>query len=112
MVLTEMAWLVDEPPAEARAYFAAEYPALTSVAANVALAREAGMEVLETFTLPADAWWTYYDPITHRLAELRPQAATNPALQQMLETTEAEIDMYRRHGTSYGYECFLLRRPD
>ena len=61
--------------------------------------------------LPPEAWWTYYDPITRRLVELRPQAASNPALQQMLEMTEAEIEMYRRHGTSYGYECFLLRRP-
>jgi cyclopropane fatty-acyl-phospholipid synthase-like methyltransferase len=111
MVLTEMAWLVDDPPAEARAYFAAEYPALTTVAANVALARDAGMEVLDTFTLPAEAWWTYYDSIARRVAELRPQAAGNPALRQMLEMNEVEIEMYRRHGASYGYECFLLRRP-
>jgi serine/threonine-protein kinase HipA len=111
MALTEMVWLVDDPPAAARDYFATEYPALTTVAANAAAARDAGMEVLDIFTLPAEAWWTYYDPITRRLAELRPQATTNPALQQMLEYTVAEIEMYRRHGTSYGYEFFLLRRP-
>jgi serine/threonine-protein kinase HipA len=111
MALTEMAWLVDDPPAEAREYLAAVYPAITTVAGNVALARDAGMEVLETFTLPAEAWWTYYEPITRRIAELRPQAAGNPALPQVLEENAVEIEMYRRHGTSYGYEFFLLRRP-
>jgi serine/threonine-protein kinase HipA len=111
MALTEMAWFTDDPPAEAREYLAAEYPPLTSVAANLALARDAGMEVLDHFPLPAEAWWTYYDPIARRLAELLPRAAGNPALQQMIDSTQLEIEMYRRHGASYGYECFLLRRP-
>jgi len=112
MALTEMVWLLDDPPAAARDYFAAEYPALTTVAANAAAARDAGMEVLDLFTLPAAAWWTYYRPIERRIEELRPQAAATPALRQVLDMNAAEIEMYRRHGTSYGYEFFLLRRRD
>jgi serine/threonine-protein kinase HipA len=111
MALTEMVWLVDNPPPAARDYFAAEYPALTTVAANVAAARSAGMEVLGTFTLPAAAWWTYYEPIAHRIGELRPQAAASAELREALEMNEAEIEVYRQHGTSYGYEFFLLTRP-
>jgi serine/threonine-protein kinase HipA len=111
MVLTEMAWLVPEPAPEIREYMAAEYPPLTSIAANLDLARAAGMEVLDHFTLPPEAWWTYYEPIAARLAELRPQAAGNPALEAVLDVNATEIEMYRRHGASYGYECFLLRRP-
>ena len=104
LVASEAAWLTDDPPAEVRAFWQREYPAITTVQGNIRTATVCGYEVLDHFTLPPSAWWDeYYTPLRARVACLRPQADTNPALAGVLDETESEIDMYERHGESYGY---------
>ena len=81
-----------------------------TVASNSAVARAAGYEVLETFALPASAWWDeYYRPLEARVAAFREQALKDEALATALAETEREISLYARHGASYGYVFYLLR---
>jgi SAM-dependent methyltransferase len=109
--ITECTWLSDERPGEAVRFFEAAYPAMGSVADNVARAEAAGFEVLDHFTLPPAAWWDeYYTPLLARLDALAPEA--DPALRAEIEATRREIDVYRAHGASYGYVFYLLRRTD
>ena len=58
--------------------------------------------------LPFSAWWEeYYTPLLERVERLRPTA--DLALAAVLDETEREIDLFRRHGDSYGYVFYLLR---
>jgi SAM-dependent methyltransferase len=110
LAVTECTWLVDDPPDEPREFWAAAYPSMGTVAENRRHAEAAGLEVLDTFPLPASAWWDeYYTPLLARAASLRPTA--DVSLSALLDETAREADLFRRHGESYGYVFYLLRSP-
>jgi len=111
MAVTELTWLVDRPPAPAAAFWAANHPAMATVGENCAAAEAAGYRIVDTFALPAAAWWDeYYDPLSARAAELRRRHGGDMAWVRLLDAVEAEIDLYRRHAEAYGYVFYLLRR--
>ncbi|HYH20532.1 MAG TPA: class I SAM-dependent methyltransferase [Azospirillum sp.] len=108
---TELTWLTGNPPAEARAFWADAHPRMATEAANRAAAERAGYRVLDTFTLPPSAWWDeYYGPLEARIAEIRERAPRDEDWAAVLDAEQAEIDLYRRFGASYGYVFYLLRR--
>jgi SAM-dependent methyltransferase len=107
---TEATWLTGPPPEEAVAFWREAYPSMGTVASNTAEAREAGYQVLDTFTLPASAWWDeYYRPLRERMAALRTEAVADPELADVIAATAREIDLYERFGHTYGYVFYLLR---
>jgi SAM-dependent methyltransferase len=109
MALTECTWLTDDPPDEARDFWHNGYPAMGTITQNCRRADVHGFDVLDTFALPGSAWWDdYYTPLQSRVQQLRPTTSTE--LIQLLDETEREIDLFRHHGSSYGYVFFLLRR--
>ena len=108
-VVSELSWLSDCPPDDARAFFASAYPDMRGVAENRAIAEAAGYQVLATETLPRDAWVTGYyavlEPRARALAD-HPDAA----VRAMAEETLREIEVFERSGDAYGYVLYLLRR--
>lgn len=111
LCLTEAVWFVENPSPEAATFWNDCYPAITTVAANRAIAEDAGYEVVATFPLPASAWWdNYYTPVLERLAEIRVAATGNPDAEATLAFTEREIAVFREHAGEYGYEFFILRK--
>ncbi len=111
MAVTELCWLVESPPQEARSFFREAYPAMRSVAENSDIITRTGYAVIATFTLPDSAWWDgYYTPMEHRISELRSRCANEPAAIETLRREQLEIDLYRRHSDAYGYVFFIMRR--
>ncbi|PWC55171.1 class I SAM-dependent methyltransferase [Azospirillum sp. TSO22-1] len=109
--VSELTWLSGTPPADARAFWAEAYPAMATEAENRAAAERAGWRVLETFALPASAWWDeYYRPLEERIADFRERHPLDERWTAVLDAAAAEIDLYRRFGASYGYVFYLLRR--
>jgi hypothetical protein len=108
-VVSELAWLSDRPPDDARAFFASAYPDMRSVAANRAIAEAAGYEVLATNMLPRDAWVRgYYAALEPRARALAEHA--DASVRAMAVETLREIDVFERFGEAYGYVFYLLRR--
>ncbi len=113
IALTELAWLVDEPPEEARAFWAECYPAMKTVDGNVCLIREAGYEPVGELTLPESAWWEdYYLMMEKRISVLRKTYTNDRAVQDGLDLVEKEMGVYRRCSHSYGYVFFIMRLPE
>ena len=110
LAATEAVWLEAEPPEEIRLWWQSQYPAIATVEANLEVIAEAGFITLDHFTLPASAWWEYYGPIEERLEELGRRHAGDPVARDVLKEAQIEVDMYRRHGRSYGYEFFICRK--
>jgi SAM-dependent methyltransferase len=106
--VSECSWLGETRSAEVTAFWREAYPAMGSVAENIARAERAGFEVCDWFALPPSAWWDdYYAPLLRRIEDLAPDA--NPALAAVIAETEDEIDFYRRHYAVYGYVFYLMR---
>ena len=111
LVVSEAAWLTEDPPAEAKAFWDECYPAITTVAGNVGIAAAAGCEAFGQFVLPQSGWWDeYYTPLPQRAERLREQAASDPALAQVLAEHDREVDVCRRFGDSFGYVFYLMRK--
>ncbi len=107
---TECTWLTDDPPAEATEFWETAYPAMTTVAGNVASARKEGYEIVASFALPPEDWWAeYYSPLRNRIGNVRGRATTDLELQSVLDNTEREIDLYERHSQGYGYVFYLAQ---
>ncbi|MBI4582153.1 MAG: class I SAM-dependent methyltransferase [Planctomycetes bacterium] len=117
IVASELTWLSDNPPAEAREYWRQAYPPMTTIAANINHAAAAGYDVLHHFILPRYGWWDeYLSPLAERAGHLRREVASNEGavdhadLIRVLDETEREIDICRRHGHYFNYVFYLLRK--
>jgi SAM-dependent methyltransferase len=112
VVLTEAAWLrpLAEIPHEVRVFWEEAYPAITDVAGNLALARQAGYAVLDHFTLPAEGWAAYVDPLERSMNEVLAAHPGDPDAALAAESERREFAMFRENLGYFGYEFFLLRR--
>lgn len=110
VAVTELTWLVADPPSEVAAFFGAEYHAMTDIETNLASIRIAGYDIVDHFTLPDSAWWDdYYTPLEARLPGLREKYADDEAALAIVAAAEQEIEMRRRYADAYGYEFFIAR---
>ncbi len=110
IALTEALWLTPDPPAAAVENWL-EYPDMTNLDGCLERVARAGLQVLGHFTLPEEAWWEhYYGPMEARLAEIRPSYEGDEVALAVLTECQQEIDVYRAHSGSYGYEFFVVER--
>ncbi|HLO66536.1 MAG TPA: class I SAM-dependent methyltransferase [Holophaga sp.] len=107
MAFTDATWFDPDPPEEARRAWAQWYPTMGTEAGNLRIAREAGLRVLGHFRLPSQDWWDYYDGVAARF----PSFAEDEGLAPVIAAQRAEMDLYRRTGSSYGYVFYVLRKP-
>ena len=111
IALTEAGWLQPNPPEELRQVWAEEYPAMTDVAGCRRIIAKQGYRLLDDFVLPDQAWLTdYYDPMAVRVEQLAPKYADDPNATAVLNEARAEIDMFQRYSSFYGY-VFLIVTP-
>jgi len=112
LVASEATWL--RPPEElsddVRDFWAEAYPKMTDVEGNLALARRAGFTPLDHFTLPAEGWAAYVDPVERRMNEVLAAHPGDPDAEQAANAERREFAMFREHLGDFGYEFFLLQR--
>lgn len=107
-VISECTWLSESHPADIAEFWTAAYPAMGTIAENIARAGAAGYDVLETRTLPVEAWDDYYDPIAGAV-EAGKAAHLDPAFTAELER---EMAIFAASAGSYGYVFYVLKRHE
>ena len=112
VAVSEATWLTEDPPDEARAFWAEGYPAMQGIDDNLADLRAAGFEPTGHFTLPASCWHAYYASLEERMGELERGYAGDPVAAEVFAAERNEIGLYRRFGDSYGYVFYVARRVD
>jgi hypothetical protein len=83
---------------------------MTDVQGNLALARRAGFTPLGHFTLPAEGWAAYVDPLERRMNEVLSRHPGDPDAEEAARAERREFAMFRENLGWFGYEFFLLRR--
>ncbi len=113
VAVTEITWLVDDPSDDASLFWKEAYPGMGTFAENCAAAREAGYQLVGTYTLPREDWWTdYYRPLSNRLTSLLPSYPPDSESGVGLREELKEIEIHRLHGNEYSYIFYVLRRPE
>ena len=111
LAITELSWLNENVPDDVRAFWAEGYPAMQTVAANLAIARRCGYRIPGHFILPEHAWFDdYYNPLEARIAMLKKKYAGDSEATALLETETKEMKLYRNHSDCYGYGFFILQQ--
>lgn len=105
LVLSDLVWLVDSPSADARAFWANDYPDMTQVHTRLEQMMMAGYRVLEHFTLSCTAWDAYRLPLQQRVDELAAEMPDSVALDDI----RRELEVYREHLGEFGYQMFILQ---
>ncbi|MGF1640986.1 MAG: SAM-dependent methyltransferase [Rhodospirillales bacterium] len=111
IVFSDVVWKV--PPrdrsAEAVAFWAEDYPAMTDPEVVVGQLCEHGFRLIETVEVPRSAWSNYYDPLRSRMALLRPRVRTGSALARILATFEREIALFDSDDRSFASVFFVAQ---
>jgi SAM-dependent methyltransferase len=110
IVVSEACWTKPDPPAECRAFWEQEYPAISEPAALLEIIDAAGYYTVGHFTLPSPSWWDdYYRPLTQNLTDFRVRHRDDADAQQLANHVQREIDMWQNYAEFYSYEFFVMR---
>jgi SAM-dependent methyltransferase len=110
IVVSELTWLVPDPPAEVYDLFTAQYAGIRDVAGNLERIGEAGYDVVGHFTLPDESWWTHYQtPLDARIPALLEKYAGDEAALAVINESVEEHRIRRQYPETYGYEFYVAR---
>ena len=110
LAMTEAVRLKPDLPEPVRELWE-EYPALTTIEANLEIIRKAGYRSIGHFLLPDRAWTDeFYDPMEKRIAELRKTHAGNDGALAVFAKCQNEIDIFRAYSGFYGYAFFVMKK--
>jgi cyclopropane fatty-acyl-phospholipid synthase-like methyltransferase len=108
-VVSELAWLREQVPDAVREFFLSGYPDMQHITQNIAVAENAGYNVLDTYTLPKEAWVEgYYDILEPRAKGLVDHS--DLSVKDFARETVQEIETFRASEDSYGYVFYVLQR--
>ena len=89
LVIHEMIWIRPDPPEEIADQWRRIFPGLRTASHHIEEIRPCGYELIESFPLPEDTWWTdYYGPLEARIAGLRDKRSTDERLERVLAAQE------------------------
>ncbi|KFI11184.1 methyltransferase [Vibrio sp. B183] len=106
LVVSDLVWLTDNPDSDVSNFYQKEYPDMVTVDKRIAQMRQAGYEVVETFTQSQQSWNNFVDPLMSRVDELESSLQASQALIDM----KSELHMHQNYLHQYGYQMFIIRK--
>ena len=111
LVVSEISWLRQDIPEEARAFWEDDYPEITDIESNIKIIQESGYSPVGHFVLPKSGWWNdYYNPLIERIKVLREEYYGDKEANDMMDNTEREIEIYKKYSDYYGYVFYLMKK--
>lgn len=111
LVVSEISWLRQDIPEEARAFWEADYPHIKGISDNMKIIEESGYSSVGHFVLPKSGWWNnYYNPLIERIKVLREEYVGDKEANDMMDATEREIEIYKKYSDYYGYVFYLMKK--
>ena len=95
---------------ETRAFWAVEYPDMSSEDAILSRAEASGYRLVSSFRMPKEAHDAYYLPLEARVTELEEGADAD--IRHILAELRKEIGIVRRFPDEAGYTFFILQRAE
>ena len=109
--VTEIVYLVNDPPAPLIQYFEKEYPDIQTVQDRIDLIQNERFLLISNFTLPKSSWLdSFYLPMQEELIRLNKKYQGNEIASGVFEEMKNEINLYKKFSDFYGYEFFIMQR--
>ncbi len=111
LAVTELSWLVKNPPNEPLQFWNQEYPNMKNIEENISIIQDSGYNYIHSFTLPESAWWdNYYLPLQERISLLQAKYQDDAEAQGILQLEQREIELYRNYSHCYGYVFYIMQK--
>ena len=109
--VTEIVYLVNDPPAPLIHYFEREYPDIKTVQDKINLIQNERFLLISNFTLPKSSWLdSFYLPMQEQLIRLNRKYQGNEIASGIFEEMKNEINLYKKFSDFYGYEFLIMQR--
>ena len=111
LAVTEIVYLVNNPPAPLTQYFENEYPDIKAVEDKIGIIQKERFQLISHFTLPKSSWLdSFYLPMEEVIARLNKKYQGNEIALGVFEEMKMEINLYKKFSDFYGYEFFIMQR--
>jgi ubiquinone/menaquinone biosynthesis C-methylase UbiE len=111
LAVTELVYLVNNPPAPLIQYFGKVYPDIKPVKDNIDIIQNERFHLITNFTLPESSWLDcFYLPMEEELSRLNRKYRSNRIALAIFEEMKNEINLYKKFSDFYGYEFFVMQR--
>jgi len=111
LAVTEIVYLVNNPPAPLIQYFEKEYPDIKVFKDKIDLIQNERFHLVSNFTLPESSWLdNFYLPMEKELTRLNKKYKGNEIALGIFEEMKKEINLYKKFSDFYGYEFFIMQR--
>ena len=110
LAVSELTWLVPNPPAEINSYWQMEYPEIATASEKIKILEDNGYNLKGYFPLPRSAWLdNYYIPLQDRFEAFLTRHKSRAA-SQLIESERKEIEMYQKYGSYYTYGFYIAQK--
>jgi ubiquinone/menaquinone biosynthesis C-methylase UbiE len=111
LAVTEIVYLVNNPPPPLIQYFEKEYPDIKAIKDKIDLIQNERFHLISNFTLPESSWLdSFYLPMEEVIIRLNKKYQGNEIALGIFEEMKNEINLYKKFSDFYGYEFFIMRR--
>ncbi|MBN2007833.1 class I SAM-dependent methyltransferase [candidate division KSB1 bacterium] len=112
IVFSEICYFTSNIPAELAAFWRSEYPAIKTLDENLNMIKQSGYRIVDHFTLSEQTWWdSYYTPLEDKVRLYENHMFSDDEI-AFINTLKNEIDLFRKFGSIYGYEYFIMQPDD
>ena len=111
LAVTELVYLVNNPPAPLIQYFEKQYPDIKPVKDKIDLIENERFHLITNFTLPESSWLDcFYLPMEEEITRLNEKYQSNEIALGIFEEMKKEINLYKKFSDFYGYEFFIMQK--
>ena len=112
-IVSELAWIRDQPPQEIKEFFQEEYPPMKSNEENIQVINDNNYKLIESFVLPESSWWNnYYNPYEKQVSILKKKYSEDKEKISFLDMSLKEIELFRKYSKYYGYVFYIMQNQD
>ncbi len=110
LVISELTWFTEDPPAELREVCVPDPAEDARLAARREAVTRAGYRMVDDFPLPKEGWWEgYYANVLDQLDGFEECYGEHLAAQAVIERCRHEIDLFNRYSELYGYMFYIMK---
>lgn len=110
LAVTEIVYLVEDPPTPLIKYFDQEYPDIKTIKQRIDLIESENYRLRSHFTLPTSSWLEhFYYPMESVLTDLKNQYKGNDVALGVFSEMAKEIRLYKQYSDCFGYEFFVMQ---
>lgn len=97
-------------PDEVKAFLESEVHQYFTRDDNIQIIQDLGYKDIDSFKLPTESWWDYYNPFLEKKDELLKKFENNQEGLDIVNDFYEEVMIYKKYSEFYGYVFYIMQK--